>query len=71
MADQVPFTDRFDADSATFDSLQRDLWSAAGDAVAPIPPAPAPALYVESLNDMIDTHTDRVVRHCATVCPHR
>ena len=60
MADQVPFTDRFDADSATFDSLQRDLWSAAGDAVRADPTGTGPRVYIESLNDMIDTHTNRV-----------
>ena len=40
--------------------MQRELWSAAGDAVRADPTGTGPRLYVESLNDMIDTHTDRV-----------
>jgi hypothetical protein len=40
--------------------MQRALWSAAGDAVHADPTGTAPRLYVESLNSMIDSHTDRV-----------
>ena len=40
--------------------LQRQLWGEAGVAVEGAPQATAPRLYLESLNDMIDTHTARV-----------
>ena len=40
--------------------IQRELWAAAGDAVRADPPGTAPRLYVETLNSMIDTHTNRV-----------
>lgn len=60
LADEVPFTDRFDADAAALESLQRDLWAAAGDAVAADPTGTGPRTYVETLNEMIDTHTERI-----------
>ncbi|MBK9178404.1 MAG: hypothetical protein IPM45_02320 [Acidimicrobiales bacterium] len=60
LADQVPFTDAFDADVARVESLQRDLWAAAGDAVRADPVGTAPRAYIETLNEMFDTHTDRV-----------
>lgn len=41
-------------------SLQSELWSLAGEAVAADPDGTAPRLYVETLNDMIDAHTDRL-----------
>jgi hypothetical protein len=40
--------------------IQRALWGEAGDAVQADPTGTAPRLYVESLNEMIDSHTDRV-----------
>ena len=43
LAEKVPLTDRFDATSATVDSLQRDLWAAAGDAVQADPTGTARA----------------------------
>jgi len=60
LADQVPDTDRFDEDVTRISELQRQLWAAAGDAVVADPTGTAPRLYVESLNAMIDTHTNRV-----------
>jgi hypothetical protein len=60
LADHVPDSDRFDDDSARMADMQRALWSAAGDAVHAVPTGTAPRLYVESLNSMIDSHTDRV-----------
>jgi hypothetical protein len=57
---QVPFTDRFEADAREFGQLQRDLWAEAGEAVAADPTGTAPRVYVESLNEMIDLHTDRM-----------
>jgi hypothetical protein len=60
LADHVPDSGLFDADVDRIGELQRALWSAAGDAVAADPSGTAPRLYVESLNSMIDSHTDRV-----------
>ena len=60
LADRVPDSDRFDDDLRRIDALQRVLWSDAGDAVRADPTGTAPRLYVESLNAMIDSHTDRV-----------
>jgi hypothetical protein len=60
LADQVPFTDRFDDDADLFTALQRDLWTAAGDAVRADPTGTGPRSYVETLNEMIDTHTERM-----------
>lgn len=60
LADQVPGSERFNDDATRMDELQQALWSAAGDAVAADPTGTAPRLYVESLNAMIDSHTERV-----------
>jgi hypothetical protein len=60
LADQVPDTERFDDDARRIELLQRDLWAAAGDAVRVDPSGTAPRLYIESLNPMIDTHTNRL-----------
>lgn len=60
LADRVPDSDRFDADAERMETLQRALWRQAGDAVRADPDGTAPRLYVESLNAMIDSHTDRV-----------
>jgi hypothetical protein len=40
--------------------VQGSLWALAGDAVRGDPTGTAPRLYVETLNQMIDSHTDRV-----------
>jgi hypothetical protein len=60
LANQVPDSDRFEEDIARISEVQRALWRAAGDAVRTDPEGTAPRLYVESLNAMIDSHTDRV-----------
>lgn len=60
LGNQVPFTDRFDAAAERFDALQRALWARAGEAVAADPTGTAPRLYVETLNEMIDLHSDRI-----------
>jgi hypothetical protein len=45
---------------ATGDQLQRELWALAGQGLSDAPVASAPRLYVESLNEMIDSQTVRV-----------
>ncbi len=40
--------------------LQRRLWALAGEALDAAPEASAPRLYVETLNDMIDSQTARL-----------
>jgi hypothetical protein len=60
LADQVPDSAQFDAAAARMDELQRELWGLAGNAVTDDPVATAPRLYVETLNEMIDAHADRV-----------
>ena len=40
--------------------LQRTLWGLAGDALAGSPTDSAPRLYVETLNEMIDSETARI-----------
>ena len=60
LADQVPFTDGFDATAAAFDPLQRELWAATGEAVDADPTGTGPRTYVETMNEMIDTHTERM-----------
>ena len=60
MSDEVPGTERFDAAVAELEELQRTLWGTAGQAVGADPVGTAPRLYVDSLNEMIDTHAERV-----------
>ena len=60
IADEVPDSDRFDDDLVEISELQRGLWTLAGDAVRADPDGTAPRLYIETLNEMIDTHTSRV-----------
>lgn len=60
LANQVPFTDQFDTDVAEFDGLQRDLWSQAGAAVKVDATGTGPLTYVPTLNEMIDTHSERM-----------
>ena len=60
LADEVPDSDAFDADAARMDVTQQALWALAGDAVRDDPRGTAPRLYVETLNQTIDSHTDRV-----------
>ncbi|MEX0848025.1 MAG: hypothetical protein WD023_09630 [Ilumatobacteraceae bacterium] len=59
-ADVVPDTDEYVADVAAIEVLQNDLWALAGDAVTAAPQDTAPKLYVETLNEMIDAHGNRV-----------
>jgi len=60
LAGRAPGSDAFDAASAGMEQLHRELWRVAGEAIAAEPEASAPKLYVETLNDTIDRHTDRV-----------
>jgi len=60
LADQVPDTDRFDADKARLGALQRDLWTAAGVALEADSQGTAPRLYIETLNNTIDTNSERL-----------
>ena len=60
MADQVPDSDEFDAAAARMEDEQQSLWTLAGDAVRGDPQGTAPRLYVETLNEMIDAHEDRL-----------
>jgi hypothetical protein len=60
LADDVPDSDEFVTGAAAMESQQQVLWGLAGDAIAADPVGSAPRLYVETLNDTIDRHTDRV-----------
>jgi hypothetical protein len=60
LADQVPDGEAFDGTALAMEALQQDLWRLAGEAVTIDPTGTAPRLYVETLNDTIDRHTDRV-----------
>jgi hypothetical protein len=60
LGDQVPDSDRFDQAGRRMEEIQQALWSDAGAAVRSDPDGTAPRLYVESLNDKIDSHTDRI-----------
>ena len=59
-ADHVPESAELRAASARIDELQRELWRLAGNAVTADPVGSAPRLYVETLNEMIDAHSDRL-----------
>jgi hypothetical protein len=60
VADAVPDTGQYRAAVANLERLQGELWALAGDAVDADPVGTGPRLYVETLNDMFDTHTSRV-----------
>lgn len=60
LAESVPGSDRFRAARASMENLQTELWTAAGDAVHADPDGSVPRLYIETLNSMIDVHTERV-----------
>lgn len=60
LAGSTPNSEPFDAAVATISDLQQRLWSLADDAVRRDPVGSAPRLYVETLNEMIDSHTERV-----------
>jgi hypothetical protein len=60
VADHVPDSAEFVAASARMEELQRELWHLAGEAIGADPVGSAPRLYVETLNEMIDAHADRL-----------
>lgn len=60
MNESPPDSVEFDAAVKIMDDLHNDLWRAAGDAIAKAPQDSAPRLYIETLNDTIDRHADRV-----------
>lgn len=60
MNDAIPDSAEFDVAVKKMDDLHADLWSLAGDAMSKAPQDSAPRLYVETLNDTIDRHADRV-----------
>ena len=60
LADQVPNNADFRADRSRLGELQRELWAAAGVALAADPAGTAPRLYIETLNDTIDANGERV-----------
>ena len=60
LSDAVPGTARERAAIADGSTLQRSLWRMAGEALAASPTDSAPRLYVETLNDMIDSQTVQV-----------
>jgi len=60
LADDVSDSPEFAVATAFMSDLQRDLWRNAGIAVAGDPEGSAPRLYVETLNEMIDAHSDRL-----------
>jgi hypothetical protein len=57
---EVPDADDFDRTLGVAQALQRRLWRLAGQALDRQPNASAPRLYVQTLNDMIDSLTVRV-----------
>lgn len=59
LAGQVPDNEEFMVADQRMTAIQQDLWAAAGEAVRADPMGTAPRLYIESLNEMIDRHTDR------------
>lgn len=59
MSKAPPDSPEFDRVAAEMDVMQRDLWRFAGSAIAAAPQDNAPRLYVETLNELIDRHTDR------------
>jgi hypothetical protein len=60
MAELVPGSDEFVDAAEQKEALQTELWTLAGEAIAERPQDNAPKLYIETLNNAIDRHTDRV-----------
>lgn len=55
----VPDSRQFRAVASEMDSIQRTLWNLAGQAVRAAPVDTAPRLYLETLNSLIDVHSER------------
>jgi hypothetical protein len=60
LAENVPGSAEELAAAEEEGQLQRRLWALAGEALAAAPQDSAPRLYVETLNEMIDSQTVRV-----------
>ena len=60
LARVVPGSRDFREARTAMESLHDDLWAAADDAVHTDPEGTVPRLYIESLNDVIDVHAERV-----------
>jgi hypothetical protein len=60
LSDSVPNSGKARRAAADGAHLERELWRLAGQALSAAPQASAPRLYVESLNDMIDSQTVRI-----------
>jgi len=60
LAEVPPRSAAFAARAAELAELQQALWTAAGPAVRDRPLDTAPRLYIDSLNGLIDAHTERV-----------
>lgn len=60
MNEARPDSVEFDAAAKEMDDLHVDLWRIAGEAIVKAPQDSAPRLYIETLNDTIDRHADRV-----------
>ena len=60
LSKHVPYSDQFQEDTDAMEETQGDLWRLAGEAIARDPQGTAPRLYAETLNETIDTHTERV-----------
>ena len=62
VSDAVPSSEAADKAIAAGDRLQRSLWSLAGESLSGSPTDSAPRLYVETLNEMIDSRPCRCRR---------
>jgi hypothetical protein len=60
VSEEVPNSTRMKRTTAAEDSLQRQLWRLAGQALAAAPLASAPRLYVDSLNSTFDAQGTRL-----------
>jgi hypothetical protein len=59
LSHRTPGSTGFDQTVAAASALQRPLWRLAGESLERAPDASAPRLYVETLNEMIDSLTTR------------
>jgi hypothetical protein len=60
MNESPPDSDEFEVVVKAMDGLHVELWRVAGEAIGKAPQDSAPRLYIETLNDTIDRHADRV-----------